>query len=146
MEILRRVVEVLEDDVGTLLHAGLCVDATGVSALAHAKAVVILQFACILGEGLGSSLVDIPVEGVTLVFREPYGTTVDVGSEALLAVVWIVVGEYLYAIDNPLIRNSEAGEGLGVLSFGISDVVHVVGPRGVVDALSLEDEEGRRIH
>ncbi len=146
MEVFRRVVEVLEDDVGTLLHAGLCVDAAGISALAHTKAVVIDQLACILGQSLGGSLVDIPVEGVALVFREPNSTTIDVGSEAFLTVIGIVVGEHLYAIENPLIGNGEASEGLGVLSLGIPDVVHVVGPSGGVDVLGLEDEEGRRIH
>ena len=66
MEILGGVVEVLEDDVGALLHAGFCVDAAGVGALANAQAVVIDQLAGILGQGLGGCLVDIPVEGVPL--------------------------------------------------------------------------------
>ena len=51
MEIFCRVIEVLEDYVCAVFHAGLCVDATWVGRLAYAERIVIDQFAGILCQG-----------------------------------------------------------------------------------------------
>ena len=103
MEIVRRVVGVQIDNVGTVLDACLSVYTAGVGAIAcH-------QFAGIFGQCLSGFLVDVTIQRVTLLVGQCYVTSVNVRGKAFLANINLGGLIYFDAVQNPLVLDFMAG-------------------------------------